>query len=1561
MLITSPVFANSYQPYFQRTITGPTETGAFNNPAGLDAYGTDAASIRLFVTDTTNNRIIVLGSTGNYITHFGASFGSGDSLNAPRGVAADATHNTVFVADTMNHRIVKFTKDADPAVTYSYTSAVGTKGVSGTSCDTTSHVIEFNRPYDLSVDVAGNRLYVADTYNHRVAVLDLDLNLVANCWRNTGVSGTDDAHFNEPRGIAAADAGAAVYVVDTLNSRIVKLNASTGDQISKFGTNGAGVTKGSFNNPSGIAVDASGFVYVADTANHAVHKLSFATTSPFAGTDLAVWGGATTYNNPYAVTALIENQIYVADTMNNRIQAYEPELPPTTVSLSTTTTDEISVPGTTIATLSAVDPNLQNTTFTFTLQTQTGCDSTDNTYFTISGTSLKAKNNLDYETKPTYNICVRASDGVGSAYGGPGYKYTSFAITLNNISDAPTLIVNGATGDAISLDEYTADGRFTMPGDKLGGSSSVPSLTVYDNDTGDDMTFELIGGTFANAFTLTKQSSLTADLTVKNCVGAGCDAYKTLLNFEAYPAGSAHGTLILKVTDLDALPKTPDHPNTATVTLTVNLADKNDPPEVTMPVTPFAIDENSPNNLQFGDQITVSDVDVPANTLSLAFNPASSYLKVYKNSANVFHVSTNSTPIDFETNPTFDLILRASDAKGGYASTPIHITVNDKNDCPVIVTTYSLHDSTPIGTVLNLASTPDAGDSHTFTIEDQHGAGKFAVNGSGQIILASAVTYPASYVLDISVQDHRTDPACGAVYGTVTINITQGNRAPVFVTSPAPVLTVPENTTSDTFEVGRISATDADGDPLTFATDTSNPNNPFKITTSGNQGIVTVDPARSSLLNYEVATSYSLAVTVSDGTAAPVPGTFTVAITNVNEQVSITNKTLTITKGDHTALNSVIGTIQWDDVDGKANTTPTFDLTVDGTDQFGINSDGEVYILPTASLHYYLKSSYTPKITITDKAGLDGTSDFFYLPITLTDDNDPPTFNNPASPLTLQENTPDGTLVGTFTVFDENGDDFDLSINGGNGAYGITVVNTTTAVQNGVTIITKTVEIRIADTTKIDYDTAPDHKNFLTILGTDDASSPLSRTHTYEISLTNVNEAPNVDDQTLTTYQNAQGGVLVGTIAAADPDEGTVLTYLIDHAGTGSPLFELDPSSSTSGKVMVKIGVEQYVVPGSYTLFVKVRDNATPALESRVATITITVTSKADPAVKTVTLPAADLLIGSSTQYNVTVGNEGLAASSPYSLDLKLPANVGFVVTGSTSGCTMKNADTVTCPAAALAPKGSAGDTASFVINAYISSSVLNGASLTATASLVLANPINDLNGPNNTMTVSFTARKSIVITNQTFESGSATDLTKNGTPFPTATTAPSCGQTNQQKFAGLFVNDELAYTKNVISHSTVEVTFNLYTIYSWDGNNPTLGGPDEWKFCTGDCSAPADILLDTSFSTNTELNDTTPLYPQSYPDSLSSGQDHPAMYRSAEQNTLGYHMDPNIECGGIEMNAVYSLSFKFDHTDPTLILKFIGAALQEGLREEKWGIDNLKVTIYGENSFEMFLPALRR
>jgi hypothetical protein len=172
-----------------------------------------------------------------------------------------------------------------------------------------------------------------------------------------------------------------------------------------------------------------------------------------------------------------------------------------------------------------------------------------------------------------------------------------------------------------------------------------------------------------------------------------------------------------------------------------------------------------------------------------------------------------------------------------------------------------------------------------------------------------------------------------------------------------------------------------------------------------------------------------------------------------------------------------------------------------------------------------------------------------------------------------------------------------------------------------------------------------------------------------------------------------------------------------------------------------------------------------------------------------------------------------------------------------------------------------------------------------------------------------------------------------------------------ERKFLGEFSNGTVSLSLTGLPvHATTTVSFSLYLIRSWDGNDTTVInsdplGPDLWSL--GVAGGPS--LLSATFSNGNPAG-------QSYspfPGALSCNPGYNAVYPAGTYNpmtgasecySLGYTFSsPDVT--NEAMDSVYNLSFTFAHNANDLVLNFSAAGLQ-GIADESWGLDNVQVAV---------------
>ncbi|AIQ96576.1 DUF4214 domain-containing protein [Prochlorococcus sp. MIT 0801] len=115
---------------------------------------------------------------------------------------------------------------------------------------------------------------------------------------------------------------------------------------------------------------------------------------------------------------------------------------PTALTLSSSSFNENIAAASTVATLSTTD---DDTSDTHTYSLVTGTDDTDNSSFTIDGSSLKIKASPDYETKSSYKIRLQTTDSGGETYA------EAFTLSVNALEEGDTEkpIIYGVNNDVL--------------------------------------------------------------------------------------------------------------------------------------------------------------------------------------------------------------------------------------------------------------------------------------------------------------------------------------------------------------------------------------------------------------------------------------------------------------------------------------------------------------------------------------------------------------------------------------------------------------------------------------------------------------------------------------------------------------------------------------------------------------------------------------------------------------------------------------------------------------------------------------------------------------------------------------------------------------------------------------------------------------------------------------------------------------------------------------------------------------------------------------------------------
>jgi sugar lactone lactonase YvrE len=200
----------------------------------------------------------------------------------------------------------------------------------------------FSGPWGLCTDPTGTIIYVADSFNHRIRKIDLTSGLVTTIAGSTegyadGV-GTA-AKFALPRGVCMDNNG-NLYVAEANNHKIRKIDLSTNTVTTFAGstqgyTNGLG-TNAKFNEPTSICIDSNNNLYVSEWQGNKIRKITpTGQVTNLAGSGVAGFADGTgtnaKFDAPQGLCIDNQNNIYVSDTANFRVRKITPSGTVTTI------------------------------------------------------------------------------------------------------------------------------------------------------------------------------------------------------------------------------------------------------------------------------------------------------------------------------------------------------------------------------------------------------------------------------------------------------------------------------------------------------------------------------------------------------------------------------------------------------------------------------------------------------------------------------------------------------------------------------------------------------------------------------------------------------------------------------------------------------------------------------------------------------------------------------------------------------------------------------------------------------------------------------------------------------------------------------------------------------------------------------------------------------------------------------------------------------------------------------------------------------------------------------
>ena len=442
---------------------------------------------------------------------------------------------------------------------------------------------------------------------------------------------------------------------------------------------------------------------------------------------------------------------------------------------------------------------------------------------------------LDYEQKNVYSVAVIVSDGTLT-------DTISVTINVTDVAEnrAPVFVEGSRTTRTISEN--------TPAGENIGSP-------VAARDADEDTLTYTLGGTDAASFGIVTttgqlQTRVPLDYEQKN-------TYAVAVNVSDGNGGTDTIAVAINVTDVN---------------------ENNAPVFVEGSNTTRSVAENTPAGTNIGTPVTATDEDEDILIYGLSGVDAASFSIV----GTTGQLKTKA-PLDYEQKNTYAVTVITSDGKGETDTISVAINVTDVNEnrAPVFVegnrTTRTIAENTPAGESIGspVAARDADEDTLTYTLGGTDAASFGIVSTTGQLQTRAPLDYEQKNAYAVAV--YVSDDKGGTDTIAVTINVTDVNEntPPVFASSST-TRTIAENTPAGRNIGSPITATDADGDTLTYTLGGIDVAAFSIISTTGQ--LQTLAP-----LDYETKKAYAVTVTVSDGKGGTDTISVAINVTDLNE------------------------------------------------------------------------------------------------------------------------------------------------------------------------------------------------------------------------------------------------------------------------------------------------------------------------------------------------------------------------------------------------------------------------------------------------------------------------------------------------------------------------------------------------------------------------------------------------------------------------------------------------------------------------------------------------------
>ncbi len=786
---------------------------------------------------------------------------------------------------------------------------------------------------------------------------------------------------------------------------------------------------------------------------------------------------------------------------------------------------------------------------------------------------IKTKVDLNHEDKDSYSVVVTVSDAKAPGGGSDTRQDDATAVTINvtDVNEAPEITT---TTSAISKPEGTAT------------SEILETYAATDPDAGAVLTWTLTG-VDEDDFTIV----------------AGELKFAAVPNFES-AADEDMGN------DYDVTVNVSDGFLSDTQNVTVTVTDVNEAPRITGGTFAGLRAENMAITAEIANYTASEPDSGDTLTWTLGGDDAGDFTLMEKSSnTNYFlkfaAVPDFENPADADTDNVYNVEIQVSDGRDDAGNSDMAIddtydttiTVTDVNEPPVITTKGSSYtaisepEETATSEVIQTyaATDPDDGANLTWTLTGAD-AGDFTINGQGQLKFSAVPDFESAaddvYDVTVNVRDSLNDD------GNTDTAVDDSIAVTVTVTNVDEDGTVSISGALSGGEVLTASVTDPDGS-ITSKTYR------WQRSEMANSGFSAISANGTSetyvLVAADVEKYLRVRVNYTDGFSS---GRSAISVSrgpigaSNSEPTFDDGMTATRTLPENPTMVTDVGNaIAASDSDSGDTLTYAIksgndggSFTIDATDGQLKSKTGVTYNFEST------KKSYTVVVTVHD--GKDAAGDAsttvdaeITVTINLTNVNEEPDITSPPATKSVPENS---TAVHTFTATDVDAmTEFTWTVLGADVAkFAIS--------QNGVLTFSSAPDFE----TPTDLgDTNEDNIYVVSVKVEDNGSPVMNDVHTIRVTVTNINEAPEITS-TGTTFTapsfDENGTSVVATYTATDVDADSNLTWSVENNDFGD--FTITKNGVGDGELTFKMP-PNYEAPidadtnNTYSLTVRVRDN----------------------------------------------------------------------------------------------------------------------------------------------------------------------------------------------------------------------------------------------------------------------------------------------------------------------------------------------------------------------------------